>query len=104
MRKASFTDFVPHKENITSDCNSGECEDVRLHDGSIMRIHKIEDDYDSKNAIKAITAIEHHKQKSEILDRVQQMVDPQIPISPNYLTSGLEGISNWRFHEVKCNY
>ncbi len=64
---AAVADFVPYKDNITSDCNSGECEDVLLHDGSTMRIHKIEEGYDSKNAIKAITDIEHHKQKGEIL-------------------------------------
>lgn len=64
---AAVADFVPIKKEITSDCDSGECEDVCLHDGSIMRIQKLEKDYDTKNAMKAVMDIEAHKKKGEIL-------------------------------------
>lgn len=44
------------------------------------------------------------KHKQEILNRVQLMVHPVVPLFPNYLNSGLEGIANWHFPEVQCNY
>lgn len=64
---AAITDFVAIKTEITSNCDSGDYEDVCLHDGSIMRIQKLNDDYDSHNASKAIIDIEQHKAKGEIL-------------------------------------
>lgn len=64
---AAVADFVPIKTEITSSCDAGECEDVCLHDGSIMRIKKLAEDYQSKNAMKAIMDIENHKEKGEIL-------------------------------------
>lgn len=63
----AVADFVPVKTEITSDAQEGECEDVCLHDGSIMRIQKLSEDYDSHNASKAIVDIEQHKAKGEIL-------------------------------------
>lgn len=64
---AAVTDFIPVKTEITSDCPAGVCEDVCLHDGSLMRIHKLDADYSTNNAMKAINDIESHKQKGEIL-------------------------------------
>ncbi len=64
---AAVTDFVPVKKEITSDCTQGVCEDICLHDGSLMRIHKLQADYETKNAMKAIVDIETHKKKGEIL-------------------------------------
>jgi 2-oxoglutarate ferredoxin oxidoreductase subunit beta len=64
---AAVTDFIPSKTEITSDCADGVCEDICLHDGSIMRINKLTASYDTKDPIKAICDIETHKKKGEIL-------------------------------------
>ncbi len=64
---AAVTDFIPIKTEITTECNAGDCEDICLHDGSIMRIKKLDSDYDTRNAQKAIMDVEAHKQKGEIL-------------------------------------
>ena len=64
---SAVTDFVPVRSEITSNSDSGDCEDVCLHDGSIMRIQKLSEDYDSHDASKAIIDIEAHKAKGEIL-------------------------------------
>jgi 2-oxoglutarate ferredoxin oxidoreductase subunit beta len=64
---AAVTDFIPIKTEITSKCSDGNCEDVCLHDGSILRIQKIESDYQSNDAMKAIMDIEKHKKKGEVL-------------------------------------
>ncbi|PCI62384.1 MAG: 2-oxoglutarate ferredoxin oxidoreductase subunit beta [Gammaproteobacteria bacterium] len=63
----AVADFVPIKTDITTDCNEGDCEDICLHDGSIMRIHKLDKNYDTHNASNAIIDIEAHKKKGEIL-------------------------------------
>jgi len=46
----AVADYVPIKTEIKSNGDNGECEDVCLHDGSIMRIQKLNHDYDSTNA------------------------------------------------------
>jgi 2-oxoglutarate ferredoxin oxidoreductase subunit beta len=63
----AVADFVSVKTEITSSANSGECEDVCLHDGSIMRIQKLDDNYNSTNASQAIMDIEQNKQDGKIL-------------------------------------
>ena len=63
----AVADFVPFKKEITSDIADGLTEDVCLHDGSLMRIHKLEKDYQNTDAMKAIVDIETHKKKGEIL-------------------------------------
>ena len=67
MVTGAVADFVPVKTEITSSCDSGECEDVCLHDGSIMRIQKVNEDYDSTNASQAILDIESNKKEGKIL-------------------------------------
>ncbi len=39
-------DFVPHREEITATLPEGEGFDVRLHDGSVVRLHKVAAGYD----------------------------------------------------------
>jgi len=67
VKTGAIADFIPVKTEITSQCDTGDCEDVCLHDGSIMRIRKLEHDYDCSNAMQAMVDIEKHKKKGEIL-------------------------------------
>ncbi len=63
----AVADFVPVKTEITSSCHSGDSEDICLHDGSIMRIQKLNEEYDSTNASQAIIDIERNKKAGKIL-------------------------------------
>ncbi len=63
----AITDFVPVKTEVTSNNDDSMREDICLHDGSIMRVQKLDKDYDTKNRSKAIMDIEAHKRKGEIL-------------------------------------
>src|SRR5881409_928309 len=49
--------FVPHFENIDVDYDPGTTTDVRMHDGSRLRLRKLEEDYDPTDRIKAITRL-----------------------------------------------
>jgi len=64
---AAVVDFVPVKKEITSNCASGAYEDICLHDGSLMRIKKLQDDYQTIDAMQAIVDIEKHKRNGELL-------------------------------------
>lgn len=67
VKTGAVTDFIPTKEEITAEIPAGQFDDICLHDGSIMRIHKLHHDYDTSDKMKAIVDIETHKQKGEIL-------------------------------------
>ncbi|HEY5717572.1 MAG TPA: 2-oxoacid:ferredoxin oxidoreductase subunit beta [Motiliproteus sp.] len=67
IQTASVTDFVPVKEEITTECPAGVCREICLHDGSILRLSSVANDYDPENRAEAIASIERHKAKGEIL-------------------------------------
>jgi 2-oxoglutarate ferredoxin oxidoreductase subunit beta len=56
-------DFVPHKEEITAQIPEGTATDVMLHDGSVVRLHKVAKDYDPTDR-RAVTAYLSERQKS----------------------------------------
>lgn len=50
-------DFIPHYENIEVDYEEGTDQEVELHDGSHIILHKLGRDYDPCNKMHAMTAI-----------------------------------------------
>ena len=44
-------DFVPHREEITVSYEAGESRDVTLHDGGLVRLHKLAEDYDPTDRV-----------------------------------------------------
>ncbi|MDN3651392.1 2-oxoacid:ferredoxin oxidoreductase subunit beta [Thalassotalea ponticola] len=63
----AITDYVPIKEEITSVAGDGEYDDICLHDGSVLRIKKLDQNYDASNRLTAMIDIEEHKKRGEIL-------------------------------------
>ena len=63
-------DFVPSFEDITVDIPEGEVMDVRMHDGSHLRIRKLQRDFDPTDRFKALMALEEAEAKGEILTGV----------------------------------
>ncbi len=60
-------DFVAEREEITTDYPAGSVEEVRQHDGSIIRLHKISEDYDPHDRIAAMNYLHAHAAKGEIV-------------------------------------
>jgi 2-oxoglutarate ferredoxin oxidoreductase subunit beta len=60
-------DFVPSYEDISVEIPEGTVQDVELHDGSRLRIHKLGRDYDPTNRIAAATLLEQAETKGEVL-------------------------------------
>ncbi len=59
-------DFVPIRDEITTDYASGSVQRIRLHDDSWVNLRKIEDDYDPTDRDKAYSYIRDHQQAGEI--------------------------------------
>jgi 2-oxoglutarate ferredoxin oxidoreductase subunit beta len=63
-------DFVPFFEDISVDIPEGEVRDVQMHDGSHLRIRKLERDFDPTNRLAALAALEEAEMKNEVLTGV----------------------------------
>ena len=62
--------FVPHFEDISVEYKEGETLDVRMHDGSKLRLHKLEEDYNPTDKLQALSRLAKAHQDGEILTGV----------------------------------
>lgn len=60
-------DFVPEMTEITTSYNEGDSQQVKMHDGSHINLHKLASDWNPLDRQSAMNAIINAKQKSEIL-------------------------------------
>jgi 2-oxoglutarate ferredoxin oxidoreductase subunit beta len=63
-------DFVPHFEDIDVEIPEGQVMDVPMHDGSHLRIRKLDRDFDPTNRLAALAALEESEAKGEVLTGV----------------------------------
>src|SRR5216117_645409 len=70
--------FVPVFEDITVEYDPGSTFEVTMHDGSRLRLRKLEEDYDPTDRIKAITRLNEAHEKGEVLTGVFY-VNPKAP-------------------------
>jgi len=62
--------FVPHFEEINVEYEPGSALDVRMHDGSHLRLRKLEEDYDPRDQGMAMERLHDAHQKGEVLTGV----------------------------------
>jgi 2-oxoglutarate ferredoxin oxidoreductase subunit beta len=60
-------DFVPFFEDIAVEIPEGQVTDVELHDGSHLRIRKLEREYNPTDRLAALAALEEAAAKGEVL-------------------------------------
>ncbi|HXZ40978.1 MAG TPA: 2-oxoacid:ferredoxin oxidoreductase subunit beta [Terriglobales bacterium] len=70
--------FIPAFEEIDVDYDAGATVQVMMHDGSRLQLHKIEEDYDPTDRVRAITRLHEAREKGEVLTGVFY-VNPQAP-------------------------
>src|ERR1700745_4107519 len=70
--------FVPHFEDIAIDYDAGTTYDVKMHDGSHLRLRKLHEDYNPTDRIRAVRSLMEAQQKGEVLTGVFY-VDTQKP-------------------------
>jgi 2-oxoglutarate/2-oxoacid ferredoxin oxidoreductase subunit beta len=62
--------FIPVFEDITVEYDPGTTMEVTMHDGSRLRLRKLEEDYDPTDKIRAITRLNEAKKDGEMLTGV----------------------------------
>jgi 2-oxoglutarate/2-oxoacid ferredoxin oxidoreductase subunit beta len=63
-------DFVPSFENISVDYDPGTAFEVKMHDGSHLRLRKLEEDYNPTDRVRAVSRLMESQQKGEVLTGV----------------------------------
>jgi 2-oxoglutarate ferredoxin oxidoreductase subunit beta len=71
-------DFIPAFEEINVEYDAGTTTLVTLHDGSQVRLHKLEEEYDPSNRVKAIQRLGEAHEKGEVLTGIFYL-DPKAP-------------------------
>jgi 2-oxoglutarate ferredoxin oxidoreductase subunit beta len=59
--------FVPAREEITVDYEEGETIDVQMHDGSILRLRKLDNRHDPTDRFAAMRLLEEAREKQEFI-------------------------------------
>ena len=67
MVEVVHADFVPLRDPIETSYSEGAVQSVTLHDGSIVKLRKVAQDYDATNRDAAYTAIRDHQRKGEVM-------------------------------------
>ena len=60
-------DFVPFYDDIAVEIAEGEVQDVKMHDGSTLRIKKLDRDYDPTSKFEALKALDQAEKSGEVL-------------------------------------
>ena len=67
LEATATIDFVPLSREITTHYEAGSINDLLMHDGTTIRLHKLAKDWDPFDRLSAINAVQRAKQKNEIL-------------------------------------
>ncbi len=63
----NFLDFMPVRDEITADYAPGALQEVRQHDGSLLRLRKLHEDYDPTDRIAAMNYLQERHAAGEIV-------------------------------------
>ena len=77
-------DFIEERDEIVVDYEPGAVELVTQHDGSILRLRKLGDDYDPTNRIAAMSHLQTHQARGEIVTGLI-FLDPDAEEMHDYL-------------------
>lgn len=70
--------FIPSFEDISVEYDPGTTIDVRMHDGSHLRLRKLEEGYDPRDRVRAVARLMEANARGEVLTGVLY-VDPEAP-------------------------
>ncbi|MGH9948147.1 MAG: 2-oxoacid:ferredoxin oxidoreductase subunit beta [Pyrinomonadaceae bacterium] len=75
MDTTALLDFVPIAREIKADYDEGSVEELKMHDGSVIKLHKVDRNWDPLNRISAMRAVQTARGKGELLTGLLYM-DP----------------------------
>ncbi|MFZ4809284.1 MAG: 2-oxoacid:ferredoxin oxidoreductase subunit beta [Hyphomicrobiaceae bacterium] len=59
-------DLVPHREEIRTSYDEGHSVDIEMHDGSVLKLHKLDATHDPRNSDSALAAIRSRAARGEV--------------------------------------
>ena len=62
----NFLDVIKFRDEITTEYAPGTLQEVEQHDGSVLRLRKLHEDYDPTDRIKAMNHLHESHEKQEI--------------------------------------
>jgi 2-oxoglutarate ferredoxin oxidoreductase subunit beta len=71
-------DFIPLSQEITADYAPGTSEDVKMPDGSTLRLHKAHEDYDPYDRVAALAYVQRKAEQGETVTGLLYL-DPDAP-------------------------
>lgn len=60
-------DYIPEMESITADYNAGETAEITIHDGTALRLHKVNKEWNPEDRLSTITALKKSAETGEVL-------------------------------------
>ena len=60
-------DVIPARQEILVDFAHGEAVDIEQHDGSVLRLRKLNSDYDASDRIAAMNFVQEHQARGEVV-------------------------------------
>lgn len=60
-------DFIPGRETIAHEQAPGTTADVVQHDGSVIRLHKVHEDYDPTDRVRAMNYLQERHEQGEVV-------------------------------------
>lgn len=87
-------DFIEGRAPIAVDYAPGTVEDVTQHDGSVVRLHKLRDDYDPRDRIRAMNYMQQRQAEGELVTGLLYL-DPEprdLHAALNTVTRPLNGL------------
>ena len=67
LHEVDAVDYVPLRREIRIAPDAGAATEVRLHDGSVIRFRRIDDDYDPTDRDGAMHLLREHQKKGEVV-------------------------------------
>lgn len=67
LEATSTVDFVPFAKEITTSYSEGSTQEVKMHDGSILKLNKLQKDWDPSKKESAVQAMHKANEANEIL-------------------------------------
>lgn len=67
VEATATVDFVPEMQEISVEYGEGTQKQVKMHDGSVIQLHKLAEEWDPLNRQSAMNAVMNAKAKNEIL-------------------------------------
>ena len=93
--------YVPAREEVTvEDFEEGTTRDVELHDGAVIRLKKLERDYDPTNRAAAFQILEEANQSGELVTGLFY-VNPEIPSMFDAYNLPEEGLNRLPAHKLR---